>query len=120
MRRSVNIPLMERPKGVNMRRGFAMRFTILAFALTIGCGTATRTLDPKLLAMPEFRTVETAITTTINKAAVAPTVGQAGYLGVTLASDQAGRLVVADVAVDSPAEKAGVRSGDVILDFTDA
>jgi M6 family metalloprotease-like protein len=90
----------------------------VAVLLGIGCSSSQK-VDPALLKMPEFRTVETAVTTTVQKGAAAATTGQAGYLGVTLASDH-GRVVVADVAADSPATKAGLLAGDVLLDFTDA
>src|ERR1043166_2107409 len=89
-----------------------------AVLLGAGCRTSL-TVDSKPPAMPEFRTVETAITATIGQSVAAPTVGQAGFLGVTLASEKGGKLVVADVTSDSPAEKAGLRRGDAILDFLD-
>src|SRR5437762_13345466 len=96
-----------------------MRLTLAVAALLgLGCGSPPAAIDPKLIEMPEFRTVETAVTAKIDRAAVAPTIGQSGYLGVTLAADK-GRLIVADVAADSPAERAGLKRADVILDFPD-
>ena len=59
-----------------------------------------------------FKTVENAITTTIKKAAVAQ-VGSPGYLGV-LVEEKGGKLIVGDVEAGSPAEAAGLKSGDVV------
>jgi len=97
-----------------MRIRIAVLFALVGF----GCSTPAAPVDPALLRMPEFRTVETAITTTVQKGATAPTAGQAGYLGVTLAVHHS-RILLADVAADSPAEKAGLLAGDLLLDFTD-
>src|SRR5262245_37549560 len=58
--------------------------------------------------LSDFRTVETAITTKISKAAPAA-VTQPGYLGVHVAPDKQGRLVVAHLQADSPAAKAGLQ-----------
>lgn len=61
-----------------------------------------------------FRTVETAETTGIAKSASA--VGNtAGYLGVSLLPEADGKLVVADVADNSPAAHAGLQPGDVLV-----
>ena len=51
-----------------------MRYIPLALALSVGCSSGTLTPNRKLPELPEFRTVETAITTTIAKGATAPTV----------------------------------------------
>ncbi len=62
-----------------------------------------------------YKTVETAATTTITRAAArtndadSPT-----YLGILLDPDSKQGLVVADVDLDSPASKAGVKPGDVL------
>src|SRR5262249_51656571 len=42
------------------------------------------------------------------------TLGQSGYLGVHVAAGQ-GKVVVADVAADSPAAKAGLQKDDVLM-----
>lgn len=60
-----------------------------------------------------YRTVAQAITTRISRSA-AQTAGQTGYLGIHVATDPRGRLVLAEVADDSPAARAGLRPGDVL------
>jgi M6 family metalloprotease-like protein len=65
--------------------------------------------------LSEFKTVESAQTTTL-KATSENTVGQRGYLGVEVESDSAGHLVVTGVAEGSPAEAAGVKTGDRLRD----
>ena len=64
--------------------------------------------------LPGFRTVNTATTT---KAAKTPHVanGQSGYLGLHVTPDPKGRLVIAEVADNSPAAKADLRAGDLLL-----
>src|SRR4051794_4501523 len=55
--------------------------------------------------LSESRTVEHAVTTRISKSVAAAT-GQAGYLGIHAAPDPRGKLLVTEVAPDSPAAKA--------------
>ncbi len=61
-----------------------------------------------------YRTVGTAITTTVTRTNSA-TAGQSGYLGLHVAPDPKGRLIIGEVADNSPAAKAGARVGDVLL-----
>lgn len=83
-------------------------FAALLFAL--GCrGGAAPSEAP---ALPEPRTVETAITTTIRRASSVRE-EQPAYLGIHV-SDV---LQVVDVAPGSPAEKAGVKAGDVLREL---
>ncbi|HEY2951061.1 MAG TPA: M6 family metalloprotease domain-containing protein, partial [Verrucomicrobiae bacterium] len=60
-----------------------------------------------------YRTVATAITTQVVRTAKA-TVGQSGYLGVSVAADTRGKLIVEEVEADSPAARAGAQPGDVL------
>jgi M6 family metalloprotease-like protein len=73
--------------------------------------------DPgKAGALPsDYRTVETAITAKPTRAATTTTSTQPAYLGISLDADGQGALVVADLAADSPAAKAGVQRGDRLL-----
>jgi len=100
-----------------------VRSTILALLLTVGGSTLLTTgcgggpsPGEAVPAMPDFRTVDRAITAEIRKGAQAP-VGQSGYLGVTLAPPSRGLLRIADVASDSPADKAGLKAGDLLLEL---
>jgi M6 family metalloprotease-like protein len=61
----------------------------------------------------DYRTVGTAITTTLRTNAAAST-GAVAYLGVNLAVNRSGKLVVGGVADNSPAARAGVRVEDVL------
>ncbi len=81
-------------------------------ALAAGCGGRAVVAPASAPAMPELRTVETAITTTIRKPSTA-TETQAGYLGISVGEG----LVILDVAADSPASKAGLKAGDVVVEF---
>jgi M6 family metalloprotease-like protein len=80
-------------------------------AAAAACSSAPPPLAP---ALPDFCTVETAKTTKIQRGA-GPQAEQPGYLGLHVVPDTRGRLVVADAAVDSPAAKAGIQAGDVVV-----
>ena len=67
---------------------------------------------PKGPDLTEFKTVETALTTTIKKLPKTQ-IGSPGYLGVLVAVE--GKLIVHDVDDNSPAAKAGVQAGDMLL-----
>ncbi len=60
----------------------------------------------------EYRTVYNAVTTPVGSAGQDG--GKTGYLGIAVVGDSGGRVVVDGVQPDSPAEKAGVKTGDVI------
>lgn len=64
--------------------------------------------------LSEFKTVENAITTKIRKLSTKAT-GSPGYLGVAVSSETGGKVVVADVEANSPAARAGLKTGDVIV-----
>jgi M6 family metalloprotease-like protein len=70
---------------------------------------------PALPDLSEFKTVQTATTTRIAKAAPPAAAAQPGYLGVSTAPDGKGRLVVAEVEDESPASRAGLQKGDVLV-----
>ena len=93
-----------------MAHRFASVLLLLALA---ACGGPQIVLDaPPTL--PELRTVETAITARIAKAP-ATTVGQPGFVGLAVTTESHGHLMIADVAADSPAAKAGLKAGDLLL-----
>ncbi len=66
-------------------------------------------------APPGFRTADTALKTEIRKGASVGS-SQAGYLGL-FATTEGGKIVVDDVETDSPAAKAGLQPGDVVVKF---
>jgi M6 family metalloprotease-like protein len=61
-----------------------------------------------------YRTVTTAIATTVSKTNSAAG-GQSGFLGIHVAPDPKGKLVVGEVAENSPAAKSGAQAGDILL-----
>lgn len=63
--------------------------------------------------LAEYRTVETAVSTTIKTDKPSAVSNQPGYLGIHLKAG-AGKLVIASVGSESPAEKAGLKVGDVL------
>ncbi|MEQ2005393.1 MAG: M6 family metalloprotease domain-containing protein [Limisphaerales bacterium] len=81
-------------------------------ALVLGSLFAFAATPPTELA--GYRTVATAITTTISKTNSAAS-GQSGFLGLHVAPDPKGKLVIGDIAENSPAAKAGALAGDVLL-----
>jgi M6 family metalloprotease-like protein len=62
----------------------------------------------------DYRPIEKAIAAKIQPGVRPTTAGPAAHLGVHVQPDAMGRLVVEDVQADSPAEKAGVKVGDIV------
>jgi M6 family metalloprotease-like protein len=85
----------------------------VALALLAGCAAATPA--PKLPHPPEVRGLDRALTTKIVRGAAA-VADQPAWLGVQVAPAPGG-LAVVDVADPSPASRAGLRRGDVLLSF---
>lgn len=63
--------------------------------------------------LADYRTVDTAITSLAGKVA-ATTARQPSYLGIVVAPNGDGKLAIAEVALDSPASRAGLKKGDLI------
>jgi M6 family metalloprotease-like protein len=74
----------------------------------------TWTLSGSETDLDGYRTPEQAITTKVVRSEVTPLNTQA-YLGVHVETDANGWLVVQEVAANSPAAKAGVRTGDQLI-----
>jgi M6 family metalloprotease-like protein len=105
-----------------MIRG-SFRYLLVAGPLLAGLSlfAGTQAAPPKALIatdLADYRTAETAITTKVGKAVVSES-GVTGYLGAALTRDGEGRLVVEGVQSGSPADKAGVKKGDVITRIGD-
>lgn len=108
------LPILRRP-------GPALAGAVLMFALAVSLQAIGQVPEDKPAAatelMPdlsEYRTVRDCITTQISRAAPTVTVERPGFLGIHLAVEEGGRLVVDEVATDSPAQRIGLRSGDVL------
>jgi M6 family metalloprotease-like protein len=94
----------------------------LASGPALGVATAQVTIvapDPRPAQKPpdprDYRTVEQAATTQIRPAAPHPR-RQPGYLGIYIPPDApADRLRIAEIEPGSPAEQAGLRRGDILL-----
>jgi S1-C subfamily serine protease len=94
----------------NLARG---RFALMLLAFVPAAVLAQPAVPQDPAGLPGFRTVETAITTTIKKSATTQ-IGSPGYLGVLVEPAKNGAVTVAEVADASPAAKAGVQVGDVV------
>jgi hypothetical protein len=91
----------------------SLRTLVVAFMLVIQLAPSGElaAADSALPNLADFRTVETCLKTEIKNpvggaAALAP--GRSGYLGVSVKRNEAGRLIVDEVAAQSPAAKAGL------------
>jgi M6 family metalloprotease-like protein len=90
---------------------------LLGLIWPLTAADAPESADDKKLDLSEFKTVEKATPAAVSKTGPA-TPGQSGYLGVHVAAGQ-GKVVVADVAADSPAAKAGLQKDDVLVKLGD-
>jgi M6 family metalloprotease-like protein len=87
----------------------------LGLALLLLFGWNLVAAEPDLSA---YRTVDTAITASLTKAGVTAT-PRLGFLGVHVAPTPQGRLAIDEVAANSPAARAGVQRGDLMLALDD-
>lgn len=93
---------------------FRLLALLIAPGLAAGHAAEPGTVPAAPDALTGFKTVATAITARIGSPAADP-VSQSGYLGISVAPDSRGRLVIGEVAPDSPAARAGLQMGDVLL-----
>jgi M6 family metalloprotease-like protein len=61
--------------------------------------------------LADYRTLDKAVTAKITASSRS---GQTGYLGAAVFRDPKGRVVIEEVQPDSPADKAGIKKGDVV------
>jgi membrane-associated protease RseP (regulator of RpoE activity) len=98
-------------------RAFPPLVLVLGFGVALPAGDPPAPAKGKDLPdLSEYRTVETAVTATLAKATPAAQ-GPAGYLGIHLAAERPGELVVAAVEQESPAAQAGLQVGDLLVSF---
>src|SRR5262245_46464030 len=63
----------------------------------------------------DYRTVENAITTLVKSSGSTNLIQRTPFLGLVLGTDGKGKLIVEEIATDSPAAKAGIDRGDQLL-----
>ncbi len=86
----------------------ALRLTLALYLSTIGARVLADGVIP-----PGYRPLSAAVTTQV-QAPKPSAEGLTGWLGVSFAAGENGRLLAGEVADDSPAAVAGIRKGDVI------
>jgi M6 family metalloprotease-like protein len=102
------------------RFAFSLTFLLgLAWSLTAAEPTPAPATSPTKSAnlpdLSEYRTLENAVTSRISRT-VAPTAsGHSGYLGLSTAPDPRGKLLITEVAPASPAARAGLQRGDLLV-----
>src|SRR5207244_4172836 len=111
----------ENPKISRDRTGVTAVTRSHRFCVGLGlgvvvCGASVFAAEPDLTG---YRTVETAITIRAAKPG-ATAAARPGFLGLLVAANAQGRLAIAEVAANSPAAKAGVRVGDLLLSLNGA
>jgi M6 family metalloprotease-like protein len=98
-------------------RSFPALVLVLGFGLALPAADQPAPVKSKGLPdLSEYRTVQTAAIATIAKPAPAAQ-GPAGYLGIHLAAERPGELIVAAVEQESPAAQAGLQVGDLLVSF---
>ncbi|OWK37462.1 M6 family metalloprotease domain-containing protein [Fimbriiglobus ruber] len=88
-------------------RRFVAVVALAAYSAGAGIGA-----EPDLAG---YVTLDKAITAATGRFHTSESSAEPVFLGLAFATDAKGRLTVAEVAVDSPAAKAGVKAGDVLL-----
>jgi M6 family metalloprotease-like protein len=88
------------------------RFPTMILMVPALIGSAVLAAEPDLA---DYRTVENAITAKASR--MAERTSGPGYLGIHLGS---GKAMIAEVASESPAAKAGFKAGDLVLQFDGA
>jgi M6 family metalloprotease-like protein len=81
-------------------------------SVAILSGSTVWAADPDLA---DYRTVENAITTLVKSSGSTNIIQRTPFLGLVLSADPKGKLIVEEIATDSPAAKAGVERGDQLL-----
>jgi M6 family metalloprotease-like protein len=84
---------------------------LAAFALGASCTGVAVAVDPDLTG---YRTLDKAVTATPGKFQSADARSDVAYLGVAFATVAKWHLTVADTIADSPAAKAGIKTGDIL------
>jgi M6 family metalloprotease-like protein len=77
-----------------------------------------QTSKPATPELADYKGADQAATTKIEPASAGAT-GTSGYLGVTVNRDSAGRPVIESVQPQSPAEAAGLKVGDLVIQIND-
>ena len=90
-----------------------LRHTFVARAVTIFAAGMLAADSPSDKDLAEYRTVKTARTREIIPAR-AGHAGQTGFLGVSALRGKTDELIVETVQPESPAAKAGIRTGDIV------
>lgn len=92
------------------------KWIVAAVIAALASGAFAQNAGPTERAAPDlagFRTVHTALTTRISNPPPKSTT-QTGFLGIATSTDKSGLFVV-EVAEDSPAMRAGIQPGDIII-----
>jgi M6 family metalloprotease-like protein len=89
-----------------------LTWSLTAEAIGPPSSTPTKAALPDL---SEYRTLANAVTTRISKTVSTSAAGQSGYLGISTSPDPRGKLLITEVAPASPAARAGLQKGDLLV-----